>query len=66
MEGGKEAENTRRIKIFVTVTCKIANFDKCHEGKGEFCSVPANIMTVIAKPVFLTTKAALPLWTVSW
>lgn len=28
-EGGEEAENAHWIKMFVTVTCKIANFDKC-------------------------------------
>lgn len=33
MEGEKEAENTHRTKMFVSVICKITNFDKCREGK---------------------------------
>ena len=33
VEGGGEAVNSLRIKMFVTITCKIASFDKCHEGK---------------------------------
>lgn len=31
----RKAVNTHRIKIFVTNTCKIANFDKCREEKVQ-------------------------------